>query len=345
MTANDLYEKLKRIHFEKRDDWQDLLAYCESKMDTIAEIEELKKEQNAIVVAHTYVPPEILYSVADYTGDSYELSRYARDSKAQKIIYSAVRFMGETAKILSPQKDVIVPATDPACSLADSITGEQVKELRQKHPDFHFACYINTTADVKAQCDVVVTSSNVYDIIEHYPSDKIYFLPDKLMGANLMEEMERRGVKKEILLWDGSCYVHEEFDFQQAFQLKKVYPDLEILSHPECTPNVVDNSDYSGSTSQIYDFIKNKGKGRFVIFSECGLASRLEVEQSEDVIIQGPCQACKYMKTNSLEEILRCLKNPKDEDYIRIDEEVRIKAQASLNRMFELVDQIKAGSK
>jgi quinolinate synthase len=188
------------------------------------------------------------------------------------IIFAAVRFMGETAKILSPNKDVIVPAEDGGCTLADSITGEDVLKLRQQYPDYHFACYINTTADVKAACDVVVTSSNVYDIMEHYPSDKIYFVPDKLMGANILEEMERRGVKKQIRLWDGTCYVHEEFDFDQAFTLKKAFPDLEILSHPECKPNVIDNSDYSGSTSQIYDYIKNKGKVRYIIFSECALS-------------------------------------------------------------------------
>ncbi|MDA3852058.1 MAG: quinolinate synthase NadA [Spirochaetaceae bacterium] len=341
MKANELYEKLKKIHFEHRDDWQDLQMYCESKIELINRINSLKKEKNAIVVAHTYVPPEILYGVADYVGDSYELSRYARDSKAQLIIYAAVRFMGETAKILSPNKDVIVPAEDGGCTLADSITGEDVLKLRQQYPDYHFACYINTTADVKAACDVVVTSSNVYDIMEHYPSDKIYFVPDKLMGANILEEMERRGVKKQIRLWDGTCYVHEEFDFDQAFTLKKAFPDLEILSHPECKPNVIDNSDYSGSTSQIYDYIKNKGKGRYIIFSECGLASRLEVEQSDDLIIQGPCHACKYMKSNSLEAILKALENPKEEDYIQVDDETIKKASRSLNRMFELVDQIK----
>jgi len=341
MTSNELYSKLKRIHFGEPRDPEELKEFCNQKIDLVNRIEELKKEKNAIVVAHTYVPPEIIYGVADYVGDSYELSRYARDSKAELIIYAAVRFMGETAKILSPEKEVIVPAEDGGCTLADSITGEQVLQLRKEHPDFDFACYINTTADVKAACDIVVTSSNVYDIMEHYPSDKIYFVPDKLMGANILEEMERRGVKKDIRLWDGTCYVHEEFDFDQALTYKKAFPDIQILAHPECKPNVIENSDYTGSTSQIYDFIKKEKKGRFIIFSECGLASRLEVEQSEDLVIQGPCMACKYMKSNNLENVYKALTQPEEKDYIQIDEDIRIKAQKSLDRMFELVDKIK----
>lgn len=341
MTSSELYNKLKRIHFGEPRETEELKKFCEQKIDLVNRILELKKEKNAIVVAHTYVPPEIIYSVADYVGDSYELSRYARDSKAELIVYAAVRFMGETAKILSPEKHVIVPADDGGCTLADSITGKQVMELREEYPEYDFACYINTTADVKAACDIVVTSSNVYDIMEHYPSDKIYFVPDKLMGANILEEMERRGVKKDIRLWDGTCYVHEEFDFDQAFTYKKAFPDIQILAHPECKPNVIENSDYTGSTSQIYDFIKKEKKGRFIIFSECGLASRLEVEQSEDLVIQGPCMACKYMKSNNLENIYKALTSPEDLDYIRIDEEIRLKAQKSLDRMFELVDKIK----
>jgi len=341
MTSDELYNKLKKIHFGDPDQWGNLKEYCDSKIDLINSINELKERKNAIVVAHTYVPSDIIYGVADYVGDSYELSRYARDSKADFIVYSAVRFMGETAKILSPDKKVIVPADDPGCTLADSITGEDVLKLRQQYPDFTFACYINTTADVKAACDIVVTSSNVYNIMEHYPSDKIYFVPDKLMGANIIEEMERRGVKKEIRLWDGTCYVHEEFDFDQAFTLKKAFPDIQILAHPECKPNVIENSDYTGSTSQIYDFIKKEKKGRYIIFSECGLASRLEVEQSEDLVIQGPCHACKYMKSNSLENIYKALTEPDESDFIEIEEDIRVKAQRSLNEMFRLVDEIK----
>lgn len=340
MKASELYEKLEKIHLEHREDMSDLLAFCEDKIDIINEINRIKKEKNAIIVAHTYVPAEIIYGVADFVGDSYELSKYARESKAETIIFSAVDFMGDTAKILSPEKTVIVPAEDGGCSLADSITGKQVDELKKEFPDYTFACYINTTADVKASCDIVVTSSNVYDIIENLESNKIYFLPDRLMGLNIIEEMKRRGVNKDIKLWDGSCYVHEEFDFSQASSLKKAIPDLEILAHPECEPGVINNSDYAGSTSQIYDYIKNKGKGNFVIFSECGLATRLEVEQSEDLCIQGPCQACKYMKTNTLELILKSLKGEGVKP-IQIEESTRIKAVAALENMFKVVERLK----
>lgn len=340
MTAENLFDKLKHIHFEERTDWENLRRFCDEKIDVINRINGLKEEKKAIVVAHTYVPPEILYGVADYVGDSYELSRFARDSKAERIVYAAVNFMGETAKILSPEKEVIVPADDGGCSLADSITGEDVLKLRREFPEYAFACYINTTADVKAACDIVVTSSNVYDIMEHYPSDKIYFVPDRLMGANIIEELERRGVNKEIRLWDGSCYVHEEFDFDQAFTLKKAFPETQILAHPECKPNVIDNSDYTGSTSQIYDFIRDKGPGRYIIFSECGLASRLEVELSSDLVIQGPCHSCKYMKSNTLEGILRSLENPEEHKIVQVNPDILDKARLSLNRMFELVESI-----
>lgn len=338
MTADQLYGRLKKIRHEHREDWKDLRAFCESKIDTVNEILQLKKEKNAVVLAHTYVPPEIIYSVADFTGDSYGLSKDARDTEAELIIFSAVRFMGETAKILSPDKRVIVPADDGGCTLADSITGEDVRRLRGENPDYLFACYINTTADVKAACDVVVTSSNVYDILARIDADKIFFVPDRLMGLNLRAELERRGVKKDIKLWDGTCYVHEECDAAVIDQCRRDYPNLKVLAHPECAPGVTEQSDFVGSTTQMYDYVVNRGnKPSYLIFSECGLGSRLEAEKGPFDIVSS-CYLCKYMKTNSLENILRVLRDPKPEDYIEVSPKDREGAVKSLNRMFAEVE-------
>ena len=195
VTAEKLYEKLKAIHvgnpicqFTKEN--------CELLLPAIERIEKLKHEKNAIILAHNYVAPQIFYSVADYTGDSYGLSKKAKESDADVIVFAAVRFMAETAKILNPKKIVLDPNPNGGCSLADGITNTDVINLRQQFPDHTFVCYINTTASVKAECDVCVTSSNVYKIIEKIPNDKIYFLPDKLMGENVIQNLKTKGVKK-----------------------------------------------------------------------------------------------------------------------------------------------------
>ncbi|MDC7224157.1 MAG: quinolinate synthase NadA [Spirochaetales bacterium] len=335
MTVDQLYNQLKKIRFEKSENRDDLRRFCEEKIPLINEINELKAQKNALILAHTYVSPEIIYGVSDHTGDSYGLSKNARDAKEELIIFSAVRFMGETAKILSPDKRVIVPADDGGCTLADSITAADVEKLKRENPDYTFVCYINTTVDVKAACDIVVTSSNVYDIIENLDTDKIFFVPDRLMGLNIISEMEKRGVKKDIKLWTGTCYVHEEFDPALIESSRRMFPGLRILAHPECDPQITGAADYVGSTTQMYDYVVDQGREpTYLVFSECGLASRLEAEKGPFDIV-GSCAFCKYMKSNSLENILRALKNPREEDFIQVDPAVRERALQSLNRMFE----------
>jgi len=334
VNADQLYSKLRKIRFEKSENREDLRQFCEEKMPLINEILDLKEQKGAVILAHTYVPPEIIYSVADHTGDSYGLSKNARDAKSDLIVFAGVRFMGETAKILSPEKQVIVPATDGGCSLADSITGEDVRRLKKEFPDYTFACYINTTVDVKAACDVVVTSSNVYDIVARMDTDKIYFVPDRLMGLNLIADLEKRGIKKDIKLWDGTCYVHEEFDPALIESSRRMFPGLKILSHPECDPLITNESDFVGSTTQMYDYVVENGNDpTYLVFSECGLASRLEAEKGPFDMV-GSCMFCKYMKSNSLENILRVLRNPEPADYIQVDDLIREDALKALNRMF-----------
>jgi len=336
IDQDNLFEKLNRLRFGVEE--ENLRAFVEQSMPMIREIEELKKERDAVVLAHSYVPPIIIYSVADFVGDSYGLSKDALNATQKTIVFAAVKFMGETAKILNPGKDVLIPGDEPGCTLADSITGADVRALRTRHPDHTFVCYINTTADVKAECDVCVTSSNVYDIVERIENDKILFLPDRLMGRNLIEEMALRGVEKDIRLTDGSCYVHEEFDPAIVPKLKDAYPDLYVMAHPECRPEVVRQADYVGSTSQMFNVIKGMETGRnYLMLTECGLVSRIEAEMPGRNFV-GTCQLCKYMKSNRLEGIRRVLAEPRDEDYVRIAPEVLERARTCVDAMFRYAE-------
>jgi len=219
------------------------------------------------------------------------------------------------------------------CTLADSIDAQQVRDLRKEFPDYTFVCYINTTAEVKAECDVCVTSSNVYNIIQNIPNDKIYFLPDKLMGLNLIKEMELRGIKKDIQYFGGTCYVHEEYDTEQIFKIRTEYPDVKVVSHPECTPEICAESDFVGSTTQMLNYMRETEAKEFLMLTECGLSSRLQVEFPDKKLV-GSCVLCRYMKSNTLEDIQRVLKNPTPRDHVVIDEEVRVKAVKCIEAMF-----------
>ncbi len=331
-TAQELYGKLKSVKLGASPCPYDLKK-CQEMMPIINEINRLKQEKNAVILAHSYLVPEIIYGVADFTGDSYGLSKDATKTDADIIIFAAVRFMAETAKILNPNKQVLIPATDDGCSLADSITAQDVKALRQKYPKHTFICYINTTADVKAECDLSVTSSNVYDIIEKIDSDKICFVPDKFMGQNIQEEMQRRGINKEIILWDGTCYVHEEYTSKQVDEVKSKYPNVKVLAHPECTSSVLHCADYVGSTTGLLDYIKSNNDENYLLLTECGLSSRIQVEFPEKKLV-GSCSLCKYMKSNTLWDILQILKNPKEKDFIQIDPTIQQGALKNIEQMF-----------
>jgi quinolinate synthase len=244
-----------------------------------------------------------------------------------------VGFFGETAKKLNPEKEVLIPAQLDGCTLADAINAAQVRALRKEYPSYTFVCYINTTAEVKAECDVCVTSANVYNIVENIPNDKIYFLPDKFMGQNLRNEMERRGVKKDIQFFSGTCYVHEEYNIEDILKIRLEYPNAKIVSHPECNSTVVDNSDFVGSTEQMLSYMRETESKEFLMLTECGLSSRLQVEFPQKQLV-GSCTMCKYMKSNSLEDILRVLKNPMPKDRVEFNEEIRLRALKSIEAMF-----------
>lgn len=336
LTAAALHERLSKIGMGAATCNYDMET-CERMVPLINKINRLKKEQNAIILAHSYVASEIVYGVADHVGDSYGLSKIAMEEECDTIIFAAVRFMGETAKILNPSKEVLIPGLDSGCTLADAITGADVRKLREEYPDHAFICYINTTADVKAECDVCVTSSNVYDIVQNYPNDKIVFVPDELMGENLQEEMKRRGVDKEIVLYKGVCYVHEKYDPEMVEFLRGENNGLEVVAHPECSPGVAAQADYVGSTEQMLNHIRGSEAPSFLLLTECGLSARLQAEFPGKNFI-GSCNMCKYMKSNTLEDILRVLENPREEDRVLLTDQEVSAAKGCIDRMFEMVE-------
>ncbi|MFT4553133.1 MAG: quinolinate synthase [Chlamydiales bacterium] len=334
-SADDLYLKLKDVQVDNPACLYSL-ERCERLVPTVNRILELKKQRNALILAHSYVHPDIIYTVADHVGDSYGLALKAMEATESTIVFPSVRFMAETAKILNPDKLVIDPNPNGGCSLADSITAEDVLALRKSHPEHTFMCYINTTAAVKAACDVCVTSSNVYKIVEEYPNDKIYFVPDKLMGLNIREHLRQKGIKKEILLYDGTCYVHEQFTPELIDIAKEFHPNTVVLAHPECTPEVLAKADVVGSTTGMANYVKEHAKdnNRFLLLTECGLVSRLQIEVPE-AKMAGTCMLCKYMKSNTLGQLERALRDPRPDDIVEVEEDVRKGAKNCLEEMFK----------
>ena len=334
MNAEDFYQKLKNVD-------TGVCSYtrerCAQWLPWVDKIQKLKAQKNAIVLAHTYVNPEIIYGVADFVGDSYYLSDVARKSKAEVIVFVAVKFMAETAKILNPDKRVFQTSTNGGCSLADSISGAEVAELRRQYPEHTFICYINTTAAVKAQCDICVTSSNVYAIVENLANDKIYFLPDRLMAQNLQDYLQSKGLQKEVLYSSGACYVHETYDAEMIDYLRIKYPGVSVAVHPECAPSVASKADYVGSTSGIFDYVKNSPAKSHVLVTECGLSSRMRVEFPDKKIV-GSCTFCRYMQSNSLESIAHTLEHLDPAMEIVLEAEEMARAKTCIDNMFAEVE-------
>ncbi len=301
----------------------------------ILEINRLKKEKDAVILGHSYVEPEILYGVADFTGDSFYLSVQARKSRARVIVFAGVVFMAETAKILSPAATVIVPDRGSGCSLADSLTAEDVRKLRALHPDATVVCYINSTAEVKAESDVCVTSGNAYGIVAALPASRIIFVPDRLMAQNLRVELRSRGVAKEVISSDGTCMVHDEFTAAQIDAARAQFPGLRVVAHPECPPEVAAAADFVGSTGAMMTYVKATHAPYFLMLTECGLVGRLEVEAPEKHFIGG-CRLCPYMKLNSLEKIRDALASPRADQIVTLDETLRSRAGQCIERMFAL---------
>lgn len=322
-----LYGKLQHIGWSRDD--------CELIAPVTQEINQLKKEQNAVILAHSYQTPDIMYGVGDYIGDSYGLSVRASDHPAQKIIFCSVYFMGETAKLLNPEKEVLVPHV-AGCSLADSITGKQVRALRDQYPEAGVVCYVNTYAEVKAESDACCTSSNAVEVVEAMPQDEILFIPDRLMAENLAKISS-----KAIRIWNGTCVVHEGFDVDSVRDIRNRFPGVKILAHPECTPGLVSEVDYAGGTEGMLNYVKNSPAHTFMLVTECGLTDRFKGEFSDKEIV-GTCILCPYMKEIQLDDVLKALKEPAPEQYVEISPDIAARAKHSLDMMFQLEKKGKA---
>jgi quinolinate synthase len=304
---------------------------CDRMAATIAEITALKRERNAVILAHNYQRPEI-FQVADFVGDSLELARQATKVDADVIVFCGVHFMAETAKILNPSKKVILPDLRAGCSLADAVTGEELAdrkaELRKVYPDLAVVGYVNTTADVKAECDACCTSSNAVRVVESMPSEHILFVPDKNLAAYVQSK-----TKKQIIAWDGNCYVHHQITPQQILKVKEALPHVKVLAHPECRQDVLGVADAVLSTSGMVSYAKESPAHDFLIVTECGLSDRLVLEVPEKKFYKS-CKLCQYMKMITLEGTRDALRDLAPE--ITLDEDVRVRAKRALDRMLEL---------
>jgi len=294
--------------------------------ELVSEIRKLKEEKNAIVLAHNYERGEI-QDIADYTGDSLELSVKATETDAEIIVFSAVRFMAETASILNPDKKVLLPDKYASCRLAEMCPAEKLREWKEKHPDFAVVSYVNTFAEVKAESDICCTSSNAVHIVRSLPDHNILFTPDKNLASFTSEKIP----EKNIIPWQGYCYVHQHINRGKITFLKSRYPEAEVMAHPECTPEVRRIADFVGSTAQMQKHAEKSKTQEYIVGTEDGLTYRLEKDNPEKRFY--PVGAiCVGMKRNTLHDVLFSLKEEKHE--VHVPEITRIKAYAALNKMF-----------
>ena len=307
-----------------------------SKEELIQNIAALKKEKNAIILAHYYQESDI-QDIADFVGDSLALAQWAAKTTADIIVLCGVHFMGETAKILSPDKRVFIPDMKAGCSLAESCPADEFGAFVHAHPDHTVISYVNTTAAVKALTDIVVTSTNAKVIVESLPEDeKIIFGPDKNLGDYINKLTNRN-----MLLWDGVCHVHEQFSLERILELKKEHPSALLLAHPECPGYLLQIADHVGSTSSILKFATQSENKKFIVATEAGILHQMQRENPDKEFIPAPpedstcaCNECFYMKMNTLEKLYLCLKNERPE--IFVDEDTRVKAVKPIERMLEL---------
>jgi quinolinate synthase len=294
----------------------------------IEKINKLKVKKNAVILAHNYQTPEIYHGVADISADSLALAVEAAKTSASIIVLCGVHFMAETAKLMNPSKKVLLPDMSAGCSLSASITGDDVRLLKQKYPGVPVVSYINTSADVKAETDICCTSANAVKVVESLNVDKVIFLPDQYL-ANYVAS----NTKVKIISWKGTCIVHEKFTAQEVEEVRAANPGIKIIAHPECPPDVIKASDFAGSTSGMADYVnKNKPK-KVMLVTECSMSDNVEADNPEVEFVK-PCNLCPYMKKINLEKILDCLKNETNE--IIIDKKISDAARKSVIRMTEI---------
>ncbi|MBL6798045.1 MAG: quinolinate synthase NadA [Synechococcus sp. BS307-5m-G39] len=301
----------------------------------VAAINRLRKERNAVILAHYYQEPAI-QDIADFIGDSLELSRKAASTDADVIVFCGVHFMAETAKILSPEKTVVLPDLDAGCSLADDCPADEFARFRAEHPDHLVVSYINCTAAVKAQSDLICTSSNAVDLVNQLPANRpILFAPDQNLGRWVQRQSGR-----ELTLWPGRCIVHETFSEEAVLRLKLENPQAEVIAHPECQENLLDLADFIGSTSKLLNYSQSSQSDTFIVLTEPGILHQMKQRVPDKTLIDVPgldgcsCNACPYMRLNTLEKLRDCLENLAPQ--IAMEESLRSEAEAPIRRMLEM---------
>ena len=295
----------------------------------IAEINRLKREKNAVILGHNYMTPEIFHCVSDFTGDSLALAREAARTDAAVIVQAGVHFMAETSKILSPDKTVLIPSTEAGCSLASSITGADVRLLRQKYPGLPVVTYVNTSAEVKAESDICCTSGNAVKVVEtiarDFGTDTVIMIPDKYLARNVAA---KTGLK--VITWEGACEVHERFTAEQIRDYRASHPGIVVLAHPECPPDVVAEADFAGSTAAMINYVGDHKPQRVVMITECSMSDNVAVEHP-DVNFVRPCNLCPHMKRITLDGILHSLQTMSHEVIVPAD--VAARARKPIDRM------------
>lgn len=300
------------------------------KKTLISSISEMKKDQNAVIVAHNYQVDDV-QEIADVVGDSLALSQFCASNTADTIVFCGVHFMAESAKILSPQKTVLLPEINAGCPMADMVTAEALREAKKKYPEAAVVCYINSSAEVKAECDICCTSSNALDVIRSIDKKDILFVPDKNLGSYVAKMVP----EKNIILWEGYCITHHRINVKEVLMAKELHPDAQLLVHPECQPEIAELADFVGSTKQIIDYAKKSDYGKFIIGTEMGVLYQLKLDNPDkSFYLMSSGLICPNMKKTSLQSIYDALKYKKYE--INLSEDIIKRAFGSLDRMLEV---------
>ena len=315
-ATEPIYQKISKVMPEI--EWSVHAPY-------IHRINQLKKEKNAIVLAHNYQTPEIYHGIADVAADSLALAIEAAKTKAEIILMAGVHFMAETSKLMSPEKKVLLPDMDAGCSLSSSITGKDVRLLKEKYPGVPVVSYVNTSADVKAETDICCTSANAVKVVESLDTKKVIFLPDDYLAKYVASQTD-----VEIIAWKGICMVHDQFNEKEINDIRERNPGIKIIAHPECPPEVIKASDFAGSTGGMINYVKNNQPQKVMMVTECSMSDNIQVENPNVEFIR-PCNLCPHMKKITLPKILDCLENETGE--IIMDKETIRKARIPVERM------------
>jgi len=318
-VTDPIYQKISRTVPEI--EWATHAPY-------IYKINKLKKEKNAVILAHNYQTPEIYHGISDFSADSLALAVEAAKTKAEIIVMCGVHFMAETAKLMNPNKKVLLPDMRAGCSLSSSITGEDVRNLKKKYPDVPVVSYVNTSADVKAETDVCCTSANAVKIVNSLGAKKVIFLPDDYLAKYVASQTD-----VEIISWKGTCEVHEQFNDEEINEIRKNNPGIKIIAHPECPPDVINASDFTGSTSGMIKYVKDKQPEKVMMVTECSMSDNVQIDNPNVKFIR-PCNLCPHMKKITLPKILDCLENETNE--IIMDDITIERARKSVERMTKI---------